>query len=373
MLSLAAEFVRGGDGFTHILALETSALLWALKKIFFIMAVAVIWMCCMGSAAESIICPIVLIAAAEFLPLLLYRLITDNFADVSVVIPDVYLYWKYDFPLYGCAPLSEKNISAAVQCIFWLIVIAGGVFLYGKHKAEETDKSVAFKVFFEFSTAILLLFFFTAASIENRLKAAEILAAFIGSIILRLTVWKKTFKLNKILFMTVAYASYYLVFLLLMFAAFKTGGFGILYREADRAEFDEYMILSAEITSVDEDSYSYGSTVSESYYSIQKFIEYGYSANTENTEKFLEYTVNAEKAQGTENGVFLWKMFGSSFGAELYQCRITIITSPEKQGFYPMVYFRNFYFSRDDADEFIRGLESLEFTETEIDHLVSVD
>ena len=373
-VSLAAEFVRGGDGISHILAFEASALLWTVKKTLFVSAVIIICLCCTGSTAESIYLPIGIIAAAEFLPVLLYRLITDNFADISVIIPDVYSYLKYDFPLYSGAASAERNISAALQCLLLAAVIVCGVFIYKKRKAEDAGKPIVFKVFFEISAAFFLMFFFTAASIENHLSLAEIFLALIGSIFLRLMVSRNDIPLRKIFFWTVGYAVYCLTFLIFMFIAFKTGGFGILYREADRSEFDAYMILSAEITAVDEKNYNYGSTVSEQYFYIHKFIEYDYPGNAENTEKFFEYTASAEKAQGSENGVFLWKMFGSSFGSELYQCRIIIETNNEKRGFYPTVYFRNFYFSQSDADEFIRSLGSLEFTETEIDFpFVSID
>lgn len=373
-VSLASEFGRGGDGISHIFAFEASALLWTVKKILFVLAVVIICLCCTGSIAESIYLPIGIIAAAEFLPVLLYRLITDNFADISVTIPDVYSYLKYDFPFYSGSASAERNVSAALQCLLWSVVIVCGLFLYKKRKAEDAGNPIVFKVFFEISTAFFLMFFFTAASIENHLSILEILLAWFGSIVLRLIVSKKDIPLRKIVFWTVGYISYYLAFLLLMFMAFKTGGFGILYREADSSEFDAYMILSAEITAVDEENYNYGSTISERYFYTYKFIEYDYPGNAENVEKFLEYTENAEKAQCSENGVFLWKMFGSSFGSELYQCRVIIKTNQEKRGFYPTVYFRNFYFSQSDADEFIRALESLEFTETEIDDpFVSID
>lgn len=216
-----------------LLEFNIQALLFYVHTALFIAAVTIISQCCVGSKAESKYMPILVYIVVNSLPMSFILTFQDKFADTSMNV------YRQDLSLI--APVVyDMDFANVVKTVLWcavlLAVIFCGVFLYKRRDARTVGRPIVFGIFFEIVAALTLLVLFCIAH-SYGVSITTLFFAWLGSIILRIIVSRKEFKFQKILIWTGLYFVYYIAFLLFMFIAFKTGGFGVLYKTPDAEDF----------------------------------------------------------------------------------------------------------------------------------------
>lgn len=192
-----------------------------------------------------------------------------------------------------------------------------------------------------------LLLFFNIGSVFN---PTAMFFAWLGSIILRLIASRKEFAFSKIFLWTGLYILYYIAFLLFMFIAFKTGGFGALYKVPDKADLIESKIGSVQVTIYDDYLYSYYHK-----YSMEKEVNFNSTREMESVDKFLKNVSDEAKLQSKVKGLFTDKMFGSNDSIRAYWCTVGLYSTDGR-----FIYSVSFYIPRSEAGKFIEICKGFE-------------
>ncbi|MBD5144881.1 MAG: hypothetical protein HDT21_03045 [Ruminococcus sp.] len=317
-------------------------LLYYAETVLFVISATVICQCCVGSKAESRYMPVLVMAVINFLPMAVYYSIADKFVSVEYStlrllsnISSLYLIF------YGDESAAEF-IFLGVKCLIYLAVIGCGVLIYKKRDARSVGRPIVFTAFFEVVMGLSLLLFFTVAHSESGFSLTAMFFAWLGSIILRLIVSRKEFAFSKIFLWTGLYILYYAAFLLFMFVAFKTGGFGALYKVPDISDMREAKVSCVNVSVNASDGY-YGHVKK---YSMEKNVSPYLSKDMTSLEEFMEAVSDAAKQQSRIKGMFGWKMFGSD-GVRAYRCYVTLTSENSR------LYSVEFYIPASDISEFI--------------------
>lgn len=317
------------------------------EALLFIISTTVICQCCIGSKAESKYMPLLVMAVIYFLPVITYYSVSSKFADVDT---DTFLFLS-NISIYS--DLFDDDQAAGVialsaKCLIWLAVIFCSVFIYKKRDARSVGRPIVFTAFFETVTGLSLFIFFNAAHIDGGFNLTALFLAWLGSIVLRVIASRKEFAFSKIAVWSVLYLVYYAVFLLFMFAAFKTGGFGALYRVPDKA--DLYAAKNISVTVYPPDYYNHYN--SEKKYSMDKDVNCHPTKDLESVGNFLDYVSDEAKLQSRIDGFFVRNMFGRGEQRDdcSYLCSVTVSSGSY---YYNKIYEVRFYLPADEVNEFI--------------------
>lgn len=335
----------------EIAAYNLKLLLCYMETVLFIIASTIICQCCVGSKAESRYMPIIVMAVLTFLPMTLYYLINDTFADVDQgtfrLLTQTLL-----FSLLGDDETTEELIFSAVKSLIYIAVIGCGVFIYKKRDARSVGRPIVFTAFFEAVMGLSLLLFFAVAHMDGSFSLTAMFFAWLGSIILRVISSRKEFSFTKILRWSGLYLIYYAAFLLFMFIAFKTGGFGALYNIPDLNNGKVYHVAVTVYTPDDSWRGYRGEECSRN--------EKAY--NMEDVRDFLELTADKAKMQSRLNKVFLREMFGRGwYDRELINESRYVVVELSSNDSYYSVYRIEFYMPADEVYTFIKEFDEFNF------------
>ena len=127
-----------------------------------------------------------------------------------------------------------------------------------------------------------------------------------------------------------------------MFAAFKTGGFGALYKVPDISDLREAKVSCVNVSVNASDGY-HGYV---SKYSMEKNVSPYLSKDMTSLENFMEAVSDNAKKQSKIKGMFGWKMFGSN-SVRAYRCYVTLTSENGR------LYSVEFYIPADEISGFI--------------------
>lgn len=336
------RYYTGSQAAAELTGFNLRILLYYTETVLFVISATIICQCCVGSKAESRYIPVLLMAVINFLPMAVYYSIADKFASVEYDtlwllsnISSLYLIFDED---EGAAGL----ILLGVKCLIYLAVIGCGVLIYKKRDARSVGRPIVFTVFFEIVMGLSLLLFFNVAHFGSGFSLTALFFAWLGSIILRLIVSRKEFSFSKIFMWTGLYILYYAAFLLFMFAAFKTGGFGALYKVPDISDLREAEVRYVNV--VIHDSHY------DRKYTMEKNVNSHSSKDMTSLEEFMKAVSDNAKLQSKTKGLFGREMFGSD---SVQTCRCSVTLTSENSSYYKL-YSVEFYIPADEANGFIR-------------------
>lgn len=318
-----------------------------IRQVLIIIAVTIICQCCVGSKAESRYMPVLVMGIRELLPILISSFISDQFADVTIISLNLKSYYEHDTP--------GTILVFLLSYILYIAIIFAGIFIYKKRDARTVGKPIVFPLFFEIVMLASLMMFFTTAHFDGGVIASVMFVAWLGSIILRIIVSRKGFKLKSILIWTLQYAAYYAVFIIFMFAAFKTGGFGRLYRMPEKTELSEYTRVWVYVRDPDGSGDHY---FDDRY---DKLMETNEGDNAALINQLIESTSEYSKEQAKTKGLFMKKMFGAGdCNVKELEISVAFTDNPEDYS-YDSKYNITFCVSEEKANDFINQLNSCGF------------
>lgn len=345
-----------------LLEYDLHLLLWFLAAVLFIIAVTVVCQCCIGAKAESRYLPVLMMISLSAFSPALFSFFSEKFADISVMGGSFY-YSLWTFSALSTDFDSVKDtILLGVNCLISLGVIFGGLFICQQRDARTVGKPIVFPLFFEIIMVICLSLFFILFHVEFDSFVVMFLA-WLGSIILRIVVSRKKFSLSKIGIWTGMFVVYYLIFLLFMYIAFLTGGFGLIGRTPADNAYDGYKCnVDVQIYEVRSYHYSY---FDDDY--NNELIDYdsdllftGSNGNRNKAESFVEAVSSAARKQSRIKGLYSYKMFGGKPPSNLYSCRVRIKMYEEPDNRYDIIYDADFYLNKSDAENLARMTRELE-------------
>ncbi|MDE5993255.1 MAG: hypothetical protein K2G87_09420, partial [Oscillospiraceae bacterium] len=328
----------------ELIVFNLRMLLYYAESVLFVISATVICQCCVGSKAESRYIPVLLMAVINFLPMAVYYSIADKFVSVDY---DTFGLLSNNLlvSIFNGDESAAELIFLGVKCLIYLAVIGCGVLIYKKRDARSVGRPIVFTAFFEIVMGLSLLLFFTIAHMGSGFSLTAMFFAWLGSIILRLIVSRKEFSFSKIFLWTGLYILYYAAFLLFMFIAFKTGGFGALYKVPDISDLRDAKVSSVNVIIYDPDGY-YNTYNSYQRYSMEKNVSPYLSKDMASLEKFMGSVSDAAKLQSRVKGMFSWKMFGLD-NVRAYRCYVELRSNGK------MVYSGSFYIPKGEVNGFI--------------------
>lgn len=344
-----------------LLAFNLNVLLWFMAAALFIIAVTVVCQCCIGAKAESRYLPVlVMIALSSFAPAM-FSFFSEKFADVSVWGGKFfYSVWTFSALATDFDSVSD-TILMVINCLISLAVIFGGLFICRKRDARSVGKPIVFPLFFELIMAICLSLFFLLFHIDFDSLVIMFLA-WLGSIILRIVVSRKKFSFSKIGIWTCMFIGYYLIFLLFMYIAFLTGGFGLIGRTPADNVYAGYK-CNAEVEIYKSRNYYYYSNSDDSNELIDSDIDLlltESNGNRDRVKAFVKSVSSAARRQSRIKGLFSHEMFDSTAPSNLYYCRVRIRMYEEPDSGYDTVYSADFYLNQSDAENLVLMATDLE-------------
>lgn len=352
----------------YIAAFNAKLLLCFFEIVLFIISVTVICQCCVGSKAESKYIPILVMVVVNFLPMALYYSVTDKFASVDTDTVNL----LSNFAVFEIIDDEELHIPTliymVVKCLIYIGVIFCSSFIYKRRDARSVGRPIVFTLFFEIVMGLSLLLFFTLAHMEG-FSLLAIFFAWLGSIILRIVVSRKEFAFKKILLWTGMFFAYYLAFLLFMFIAFKTGGFGALYKLPQNPDFRNYANVYIKIDKPERDS-RYGWYSYSMNYEYEKEVTVSLGGNEALLKQLMEYTADAARSQSRAPGMYSYEMLDGSIDPGSYYCTVRINAGDVSRGsddyykyYKGKVYSIEFYMPADEKGEFLEKINSLRFAQ----------
>lgn len=354
--------LRGWNNITGLkLSEHLTILLSYISTVLHIVAVTVICQCCVGSKAESRYMPVLVMGIIRSVPTCIAMFIQNKFADIGSFFDNIYRNLTLLFASEDGWPLA-----LVLWYMVFIAIILAGLLIYKKRDARSVGKPIVFPVFFEIVMCASLMMFFTIAHIDEGVIASVMLIAWLGSIILRIIVSRKRFKLSRIIVWTVQYAAYYAVFIVFMFAAFKTGGFGALYKTPEKLELNNYTNVDIEVaipSYINDGDYHYDDY--SPYYQYDKLMESNEANNAALINQLIECTSEYAKEQANAKGLFMHKMFDTK-DCNAYRCSITVssLEGTDYYGYgYERLYNIEFYISPEKAKDFVNQLSSYDFVE----------
>lgn len=338
-------------------------LLWFLAAVLFIIAVTVVCQCCIGAKAESKYLPVMMMTALSIFAPAMYFFITDSFADVQTS-GEPFIYSLWTFSALGVDFDSVRDtILMIVNCLISLGVIFCGQFICQRRDARTVGKPIVFQLFFEVIMAVTLTLFFLMFHTDWDSFVVMFLA-WLGSIILRIVVSRRNFSFAKIGIWTGMFVGYYVIFLLFMYIAFLTGGFGAITKTP---ALSEYVGVGANIDIEIQGcraSYYYEGYDNEEL--INSRFELALSGgNKEKLQSFVEKISRTASRQPRIKGLFPHQMFRNSMPLGIYYCTINVRVTDEyyDDGSYrygSSIYRANFNLTRSDAEELVKLTGELE-------------
>lgn len=345
-----------------LMVYDLHMLLWFLAAVLFIIAVTVVCQCCVGAKAESKYLPVMLMTALSIFTPALYSFIIYQFADVHTS-GEPFIYSLWTFSALGVDFDSVRDtVLMIVNCLISLGVIYCGQFICQRRDARTVGKPIVFPLFFEVIMAVTLTLFFLMFHTDWDSFVVMFLA-WLGSIILRIVVSRKNFSFAKIGLWSAMFVGYYVVFLLFMYIAFLTGGFGTIAKTPSPSEYEGVGAnVDIEISESRAFYHYYG-------YDYEKIINSNFylplnSGKTEKLQSFVDSVSHTASRQSRVGGLFSYQMFGGGIQSGAYYCTVNIRVSDKynDDGSYrygDSIYRAEFYLNRSDAEELARLAEEL--------------
>ena len=338
-------------------------LLWFMAAVLFIIAVTVVCQCCIGAKAESKYLSVMMMIALSIFAPALYFYISDNFADIQTSgEPFIYSLWTFSALAVEFDSVRD-TVLMFVNCLISLGIIYCGMFICQKRDARSVGKPIVFPLFFEVIMAVTLTLFFVMFHADWDSFVVMFLA-WLGSIILRIVVSRKKFSFAKIGIWTGMFIGYYVIFLLFMYIAFLTGGFGAITKTPAPSEYEGVgATIDIEIVEC-RTIYWYNEYENEEL--IDSRFELSLSGgNKEKLRSFVDKISRTASRQPRINGLFSHQMFGTDNPSGIYKCSVNVGVSDEyyDNGSYRYgnsIYRANFYLNRSDAEELARLAKELE-------------
>lgn len=332
--------------------------LWFMAAVLFIISVTAVCQCCIGAKAESRYLPVMLMTALSIFIPAVYAFITDHFADVS--LSDYFddyssLFYVWTFSAIFAEFDSLKNVLLMIlNCLISAGVIIGGAFICRKRDARTVGRPIVFRLFFEIIMAVTLTLFFLMMHVGSG-SLVVLFLGWLGSIILRIVVSRKNFSFSKIGIWTGMFAVYYVLFLVFMYIAFITGGFGAIYKTPSADEYNGSNVkISVDINRINRHmDYT-------DYYSAD-FSKPMKNGGREEVMSFVESVSKTAAKQNRMPGVYSYEMFGGDLNC--YECTVRL-TSRDNENSSRRFYRVNFYITESGKDEIMELTKSLggEFT-----------
>lgn len=336
--------------------------LWFMAAVLFMISVTAVCQCCIGAKAESRYLPVMLMTALSIFVPAVYAFITDHFADVS--LSDYFddyssLFYVWTFSAIFAEFDSLKNVLLMIlNCLISAGVIIGGAFICRKRDARTVGRPIVFRLFFEIIMAVTLTLFFLMMHVGSGSLSGSLVVLFLGwlgSIILRIVVSRKNFSFSKIGIWTGMFAVYYVLFLVFMYIAFVTGGFGAIYKTPSADEYNGSNVkISVDINRINRHmDYT-------DYYSAD-FSKPMKNGGREEVMSFVESVSKTAAKQNRMPGVYSYEMFGGDLNC--YECTVRL-TSRDNENSSRRFYRVNFYITESGKDEIMELTKSLggEFT-----------
>ncbi|MGN0638552.1 MAG: hypothetical protein ACI4J0_09285 [Huintestinicola sp.] len=338
-------------------------LLWFLAAVLFIIAVTVVCQCCIGAKAESKYLPVMMMTALSIFAPAMYFFVTDNFAEVQTSgEPFIYSLWTFS-ALFVEFDSVRDMILMLVNCLISLGVIYCGRFICRKRDARTVGKPIVFPLFFEVIMFVTLTLFFVLFHTDWDSFVVMFLS-WLGSIILRIVVSRKNFSFAKIGIWTGMFIGYYIVFLLFMYIAFLTGGFGAITKTPVSSEYvgvgANVDIRIVECRTV----YWYDG------YDNEELINSGFQlaltgGNTEKLQSFVDNISRTASRQPRIKGLFSRQMFGTHMPSGIYHCTVNVRVTDKyyDDGSYRYgntIYSAEFNMTRSDAENLAKLAQELD-------------
>lgn len=292
--------------------------LWFMTAVLFIISATAVCQCCIGAKAESRYLPVMLMAALSIFVPAVYAFINEHFSDVSLT--DNYNDYSSVFYIWTFSALaaefdSLKNVLLMLlNCLISAGVIIGGAFICRKRDARTVGRPIVFRLFFEIIMAVTLTLFFLIMHVSPGNFAALFLG-WLGSIILRTVVSRKNFSFSKIGIWTAMFAAYYVLFLVFMYIAFLTGGFGAIYRTPSADAYNGGNVnISVDFEIINNNRFS--------DYCSADFKMSLKNGGRENVMSFVDSVSKTAAKQNRIPGVFTYEMFGGS--PDFYRCSVRV-------------------------------------------------
>lgn len=323
--------------------------LWFMAVVLFIISVTAVCQCCIGAKAESRYLPVMLMTALSIFVPAMYAFITDHFADVS--LSDYFddyssLFYVWTFSAIFAEFDSLKNVLLMIlNCLISAGIIIGGAFICRKRDARTVGRPIVFRLFFEIIMAVTLTLFFLMMHVSSG-NLVVLFLGWLGSIILRIVVSRKNFSFSKIGIWTGMFAVYYVLFLVFMYIAFVTGGFGAIYKTPSA---DVYNNSNAYII-VDFDKMDYDDHFFKGYCSagLEKSLK---NSGKEEVMSFVDSVSKTAAKQNRLPGVFTYEMFGGRIN--YYRCTVRVNLNDSGYDYIGRIYRINFYVSDSGRHEII--------------------
>lgn len=326
--------------------------LWFMAAVLFIISVTAVCQCCIGAKAESRYLPVMLMTALSIFVPAVYAFITDHFADVS--LSDYFddyssLFYVWTFSAIFAEFDSLKNVLLMIlNCLISAGVIIGGAFICRKRDARTVGRPIVFRLFFEIIMAVTLTLFFLMMHVGSGSLSGSLVVLFLGwlgSIILRIVVSRKNFSFSKIGIWTGMFAVYYVLFLVFMYIAFITGGFGAIYKTPSADAYDgSNVIIGIDIDEMGLDGYF-------SDYCSAKLEKSLRNGGREEVKSFVDSVSKTAAKQNRLPGIFTYEMFGGK--RNYYRCAVSVNLKDGEKNYSSRIYRINFYVSDSGRHEII--------------------
>ncbi len=333
--------------------------LWFMAAVLFIISVTAVCQCCIGAKAESRYLPVMLMTALSIFVPAVYAFITDHFADVS--LSDYFddyssLFYVWTFSAIFAEFDSLKNVLLMIlNCLISAGVIIGGAFICRKRDARTVGRPIVFKLFFEIIMAVTLTLFFLIMHVGSG-NLVVLFLGWLGSIILRIVVSRKNFSFSKIGVWTGMFAVYYVLFLVFMYIAFITGGFGAIYKTPSADAYDgSNVIIVIDVDEMGLDGYF-------SDYCSAKFEKSLRNSGRDEVMSFVDSVSKTAAKQNRLPGIFTYEMFGGK--RNYYRCAVRVNLRDGENNYSSRIYRISFYVSDSGRHDIVELTKSLggEFT-----------
>lgn len=337
-------------------------LLWFMAAVLFIIAVTVVCQCCIGAKAESKYLPVMMMTALSIFTPAIYSFIVYGFADIQTSgEPFIYSLWTFSALAVEFDSVRD-TILMMVNCLISLGVIFCGQFICKRRDARTVGKPIVFPLFFEVIMFITLTLFFVLFHADWESFVVMFLA-WLGSIILRIVVSRKNFSFAKIGIWTGMFIGYYVIFLLFMYIAFLTGGFGAITKTPAPSEYEGVgATIDIEIVEC-RTRYWYDGYENEEL--IDSRFELPLSGgNKEKLQSFVDNISRTASRQPRINGLFSNQMFGTDKPSGIYNCSVNVGVTDEynEDGSYRYgytIYRAEFNLTRSDGEKLAQLAEEL--------------
>lgn len=326
--------------------------LWFMAAVLFMISVTAVCQCCIGAKAESRYLPVMLMTALSIFVPAVYAFITDHFADVS--LSDYFddyssLFYVWTFSAIFAEFDSLKNVLLMIlNCLISAGVIIGGAFICRKRDARTVGRPIVFRLFFEIIMAVTLTLFFLMMHVGSGSLSGSLVVLFLGwlgSIILRIVVSRKNFSFSKIGIWTGMFAVYYVLFLVFMYIAFVTGGFGAIYKTPSADAYDgSNVIIGIDIDEIGLDG----------YFSDHCSAKLEKSLRNSGRDEVMSFVDSVSKTAAKQNrlpGIFTYEMFGGK--RNYYRCAVSVNLRDGENNYSSRIYRINFYVSDSGRHEII--------------------